>query len=164
MKYLLALLVAALLFTACKKDNISAGNTQQAPSVTRLPFEGIFTTTAEVLQPPPMLNQKITGTGYVTHLGESTFIALASIAIQPPPPFVVTGTATFIAANGDEFYTRFSGTSVPGVAGTSTATLRHTVTGGIGKFRNASGDFTGVSVVNPALPANSVTYNGWISY
>lgn len=168
MKHLLALLMAGCLFTACKKDNVTATqNTQQRPgaaSVTRLPFEGTFTTTAEILQPPPMLKQKITGAGYVMHLGESTFIAVATIAIQPPPPFAVTGTATFIAANGDEFYTRFTGTSIPGNAGTSTATLRHIVTGGNGRFRYASGDFTGVSVVNPAFPANSVTYDGWISY
>ena len=70
----------------------------------------------------------------------------------------------FPRGNGDEFYTSFTGTSTPGPYGTSTIVVNHTITGGTGRFSDATGTFTGDTIANPALPTGTITYDGTISY
>ena len=129
-----------------------------------VPFKGEYTTTVQVLSGPPQLRQRITGLGHATHLGESSFVANNTIYITPPPPFVASGTTVFVSDNGDEFYTSFTGTSTPGPNGTSTVVVTHTITGGTGRFSDATGIFTGNTIANPALPTGNITYDGTISY
>lgn len=129
-----------------------------------VPFKGEYTTTVQVLSGPPQLRQRITGLGHATHLGESSFVANNTIYITLPPPFQAAGTTVFVADNGDEFYTSFTGTSTPGPNGTSIVVVHHTITGGTGRFADATGTFTGNTVANPALPTGNITYDGTISY
>jgi hypothetical protein len=167
---LLVLLIATIYFlSSCQKEIVIGSESNQAPeaaqrSTTSIPFKGSFTTTAQLLQPPPIRMERVTGTGEATHLGESTFVATVTVNLTTPPPFQVTGTTVFTAANGDEFYTQFSGTSTPHGDGTATGVLHHAITGGTGRFAEISGNFTGIVQVNPANPTNSVTYEGDIRY
>ena len=172
---LLCLLACTYFFTSCKKDtdivleNKSATfESTSAAAVSKMsravPFKGEYATTVQVLSGPPMLRQRITGNGHATHLGKSSFVALSTVNLTTPPPFGVGGTAIFYAANGDEFYTAFSGTSTPIGGGMSNVILTHTISGGTGRFENASGSFTGITVANPAMPTGSITYEGYISY
>ena len=108
--------------------------------------------------------QKITGTGYASHLGKSGFVADATANLTTPPPFAIAGTAVFTAENGDKFYTRFTGTNTPTGTGTSRGDFIHTITGGTGRFNNATGSFTGIALVNAASPTNSVSFDGHITF
>lgn len=71
--YSLALLplVGLISFMSCKKD---ASRT--------IAFEATYTTTNEILDPPPMLKQRITGTGKSNKLDISKFVAVSTLNVQ----------------------------------------------------------------------------------
>ncbi len=142
-----------MYFLSCKKE-----------ADKKTPFNGTYVTTNQILNGPPMLQQRITGTGHATHLGKSSFVAISTLNLTTPPPFQLGGTAIFYAANGDEFYTTFAGTSTPIDGGRSNVVVNHTITGGTGRFEDASGYFVGTAIANPALPTGSITYEGYIRY
>jgi hypothetical protein len=129
-----------------------------------VPFKGTHTTVTERLSGPPMLQLRITGTGHATHLGQGTFVALSTLNLTTPPPFTLGGTATFNAANGDSFYTSFSGTATPREDGTMSVVMTHEVTGGTGRFKDASGIFTGETIGSLTNPEGIITYDGYINY
>ena len=142
------------------KANVSAKNTEN-----NVPFTGDYVTTAQFPEGTP-LHQIITGRGRATHMGESIFVADAKLTPVGPPPTPVpfTGTATFTAANGDQFFTQFTGLSTPTGPTTSRGDINHTIIGGTGRFSNATGTLTGLALVTVGNPTNTVSYEGWINY
>ena len=67
------------------------------------------------------------------------------------------------AANGDELYTSFTRSGKPAPP-TITFTEIHTITGGSGRFANASGTFTVVQTRGLSMPYNnSATIDGTIN-
>ena len=81
----------------------------------------------------------------VSHLGESTIhvegISVLSDTGQPQ----LSGTATLVAADGDELGASFTGSGVVGGAGGAleiTATVSGPITGGTGRFDDARGTIT----------------------
>ncbi len=129
-----------------------------------VPFKGTHTTVTERLSGPPLLQLRITGTGHATHLGQGTFVALSTLNLTTAPPFTLGGTATFNAANGDSFYTSFSGTATPLEDGTMSVVMTHEVTGGTGRFKDAGGMFTGETIGSLTNPEGVITYDGYINY
>ena len=103
------------------------------------------------------------GTGTATHLGKTTFEVQATVnfAVQPAQ---VNGTATFTAANGDQFYTTFSGITRPNGTGAIIGDFDHEITGGTGRFADISGSFTGHSVHPIGLQSGSLIFEGVIDY
>jgi hypothetical protein len=96
-------------------------------------------------------------TGNATHLGQFTVTAEWTLG-----PTGGSGTSTWTAANGDEFSTRFTRNGVF-VPPTATFTEAHTITGGTGRFANASGTFTVVQTRGLSMPYNnSATIDGTI--
>jgi hypothetical protein len=175
MKQLLSLsvVIASCLLLSCQKDVIQTDEesnnenlvlTAKANNVKGRPFKGSYTTSSEILQPPPNLHTRITGTGHVTQLGSGTFVALSTLVFTAQPPFNLSGTATFTSANGDEFYTRFTGTATPNNNGSLTIFNNHTITGGRGRFQNATGHFTGYTIAIPGHAEASIDYEGTISF
>jgi hypothetical protein len=76
-----------------------------------------------------------------------------------------TGTAKFTAANGDTFYTDFSGQLTPISSEWATFTVTHTVVGGTGRFEGASGSFDGNhGLVNLVTGEDMGDYEGTIAY
>ncbi len=76
-----------------------------------------------------------------------------------------------MAANGDELFSTFTGSGVFTSATTAKSTQVNTITGGTGRFTDASGSFTiTISSVIVSISAtsetteNSDTFNGQISY
>jgi hypothetical protein len=76
-----------------------------------------------------------------------------------------------VAANGDELFSDFTGSGVFTSATTVESTQVNTITGGTGRFADASGTFTiTISSVIVAINATSETthntdvFNGKISY
>jgi hypothetical protein len=131
---------------------------------TSVPIKGEYTTRAQVLSGPPFLQQRVTGHGQLSHLGKSSFVALTTLNLTTPPPFSLGGTAVFTAANGDEFYTTFSGTATPNGAGANEVEMVHTISGGTGRFAGATGSFTGYTVAVPGHAEGTITSEGTISY
>lgn len=128
------------------------------------PLKGAYHTNSQILSGPPMLATRITGIGQSSHLGKGTFVANSILNLTTAPPFSLGGTAVFTAANGDEFYTSFTGTAIPNGTGANQIEMHHTITGGTGRFENASGSFSGYTVAVPGHSNGYITYEGNISY
>jgi hypothetical protein len=169
---MISVVVAASLLQSCQKDGVEAENSVNQNSLLRvkekkvknLPFKGSHSTSSEILQPAPFLKTRITGTGYATFLGKNTFVAISTIDFTTQPPFHLSGTATFTSANNDEIYTSFAGTSTPNGQGAFTIVMSHTITGGTGRFQNATGSFMGYTTAVPGHTAASIDYEGTISF
>ena len=111
----------------------------------QVPFNGTFQGSDTVT--PPTLTQSITGTG--THLGQFSAITFLKLTASGG-----TGTAQWIAANGDGIDTTVVGSpehvpmapcSVVGAEPGDTyvkVTEIHTITGGTGRFAGVRGSFT----------------------
>lgn len=159
----------SLTLLSCQKETASVEETiassmanSNKNSENSIPFIGNYVTTAEFFGGPAV--QRITGRGQATHLGESVFIANATVNFGVPPPFPLQGTATFTAANGDQFFTQFSGFNTPTGPGTSRGDITHTIVGGNGRFANATGTLIGIAFVTVGNPTNTVSYTGTINY
>ena len=161
--------VSIVLLQSCKKEMSPAPeNVLPAMAMAKMdkavPIKGSFTTSAEILQGPPMLQQRITGVGSSSHLGKTSFVALPTLNLTTPPPFNLNGTAVFTASNGDEFYTSFTGTATPNGQGANIVVMTHSITGGTGRFTNASGTIIGNTVAVPGHTEGFITYEGTINY
>jgi hypothetical protein len=152
-KAFLLIAVMGLMSFSCKKD-----------IPTTVAFTGTYTTTNELIDPPPMLKQKITGVGKSNELNITKFIAISTQNMGTPPPFKLSGKCTWYAENGDEFYSDFAGTATPGTDGTITVAMTHTITGGTGKFSHASGTIEGKTIFDPKKPTGSIESKGTISF
>ena len=169
-QFLLLLIASSVLLASCQKEVISheeniasKANSSEKNAENDVPFVGDYVTTAQFPEGTPA-HQIITGHGQATHLGKNVFVADARVNFGVPPPFPIIGTATFTAANGDQFFTQFTGTNTPTGPGTSRGLINHTIIGGTGRFQNATGALTGIAHVTAGSPTNTVSYEGWINY
>ena len=151
--YALLLLSSFVFMSMCKKDTI-----------TTVAFEAIYTTSNELIDPPPLLKQRITGVGKSNELNISKFVAVSTQNTGTPPPFKINGPCTYYADNGDIFYTEFTGTVTPNADGTIAVQMTHTITGGTGKFEHANGSIAGITYVDPKMPTASITCKGTIRF
>jgi hypothetical protein len=178
-KQIAVLLVAAtcLSFVACKKELSTANKLASTGTLSNatataankmeekdLPFKGEYVDAFEMLQPPPMFVQKVTGTGNATYMGNSTFAAIAHVDLTTAPPFAVTGVRTITAANGDQIFTTFSGVSFPVVPGLNKTELNEIITGGTGRFANASGNFKSSAIADQNNSIFTVSFDGRIVF
>lgn len=153
LRSILLCVFASIYFLSCKKD-----------ANEKIPFKGSYVTTSETLSAPPMVLIRITGIGDATHLGKVKFVALSTLNLTTPPPFQISGTSTNYTANGDVIYTDFTGTSTPNTEGILTVVMTHNITGGTGRFKNATGMFKGYAISDPKMPTGTLTTEGYISY
>lgn len=150
----------SLNFTAVSANT----NNQSKMSESGVPFKGSYTTSFVMIQPPPNIVQNVSGTGIASHLGNSTFEAISNVSVTFPPPFMVSGTRTITAANGDQLFTTFTGTSTPVVNSMNGADLQETIIGGTGRFVNASGSFTTIARNNFITSTFIADFDGYIKY
>lgn len=78
-----------------------------------------------------------TGSGHASHMG--AIVAVGADYFSPPENGieVIDGDGIFTAPNGDQIFVNFDGTVVDLATGTGTGT--YLITGGTGRFANASG-------------------------
>jgi hypothetical protein len=127
----------------------------EAKGGSELPFKGTYEGLETVVTPT---HHHLDATGNATHLGRFTVTADWTIGTGGG-----IGTSTWTAANGDELSTSFTRSGVPAPP-TITFTEIHTITGGSGRFANASGTFTVVQTRGLSMPYNnSATLDGTIS-
>jgi hypothetical protein len=118
----------------------------------------------EVTYTPDFPNMKIyiqgDGTGTATHLGKFSVHYDIILDLQTQ---IGAGTATFVAANGDQLFTYNSGTVTPtGNPNENRIDETYVVTGGTGRFDGASGQFGGSRLVNTATGLSSGSFSGEI--
>lgn len=174
---LLALPLVALSFAGCSKVDPLEGTPSRllsAPGAAdgrtaaahAVPLHGRFVTVATPQASlPGQLQLQITGTGEVSHLGKAQFLDHATVGFTSSPPFHATGTSTVTAANGDQYFTTFTVTITPRPGSTqSDVRLRHTITGGTGRFSGATGSYVGTDVLDTTTPVGLLTIDGEIAY
>jgi hypothetical protein len=98
-----------------------------------------------VIVNPPAGTGTVDGTIRFTPLGKGTYHTDLTGFILTGNTFADTGTATFVAANGDKVFTTIVGTGTVTTTGSESTTV-NTITGGTGRFADASGRFTFTNV------------------
>lgn len=121
---------------------LRGGATAGAFTVTEVPFKGTFEGVLMVSTPtqPPLLPSFIAATGNATHLGR---FALEVPHVVNPVTRIGTGRFEFRAANGDMLTADFVGQATVIAPGVLATVDTATITGGTGRFANATGRFTG---------------------
>ena len=126
-----------------------------------VPFKGRLEGTATITPgTPPFLAVSVEGTGNATHLGRFT------VEI----PHVVnttnrtsTGTYEFTAANGDTLTAGFTGQATLTAPGVLSVVEIATVTGGTGRFADATGSFTVERLFNQVTGVTTGSFQGAIT-
>ena len=149
---------ANLPIASSKANATGAGvpyNSQEVPFKGRLEGTAIITPGT-----PPFLSVSIVGTGNATHLGRFT------VEI----PHVVnatnrtsTGTYQFTATNGDTVTASFAGQSTLTAPGVLSILETATITGGTGRFADATGRFTVERLFNQVTGLTTGSFEGTIS-
>ena len=104
----------------------------------------------------------LTTTGTGTHLGKFTGAGTLFFSLQEDGMILGEGMQTLTAANGDTLDTEFSGLLDPE---TGEATVEFVITGGTGRFEDATGGFIAdVQTVSQVPPTFSFQVSGTISY
>jgi hypothetical protein len=102
----------------------------------------------------------LTGTGNATHLGDYTAIFDFRIDLRPPATPAV-GSFSLTAANGDSIFGGLVGRA--SIAnGVATVVETATITGGTGRFTEATGSFTVARTVVEATGISSGSFDGTI--
>jgi hypothetical protein len=146
----LALAALALLGLACP---VAAG--QQVPFHGSL--AGVFTISGF-----PIATVSANLTGNATHLGRFTLSLPHTVDLLAIPPFA-TGTFTFIAANGDQVLGTFTGVVDSAAPPVFHVTETAIITGGTGRFADATGGFTITRFLDTDHLTTSGSFNGTIS-
>ena len=99
------------------------------------------------------------GGGNATHLGRYTATFEFQVDLRTSTAF---GSFVFTAANGDSLFGTFTGHATP--AGTVASIVETaTITGGTGRFDDATGSFTIERVLDQATGISSGSFDGTIS-
>jgi hypothetical protein len=165
LRRLIALAGLALFATIA----ISPAGALAAAKGTDRPLKGTTTGSLTVSLPSGAATSSFTGN--FSHLGATAGGDVATITLTSPTTFTYTGTDTLVAANGDEVFSTFTGSGAFTSATTIESTQVNTITGGTGRFADASGTFT-VTISSVVVSSsatsdttdNADTWNGQISY
>ena len=125
------------------------------------PFKGTVRAveTGTVVPPTRFLDR--TGTGNATHLGRYTEHVTMAINL---PTMASTGAARFTAANGDVLLATVAGQATRTSPTTLSIVEVYTITGGTGRFADATGTFTLNSTVDQVTGVSSGTFSGAIDH
>jgi hypothetical protein len=111
------------------------------------------------------------GTARVSHLGKSTFSSTYTVTLTGGNTFTIAGNQTVVAANGDMLFLSFTGSGTFsgtfGIDQTTETSVVWTVTGGTGRFADASGSLTGTAfteTLSGSTASQTATAKGRISY
>ncbi|HSJ64372.1 MAG TPA: hypothetical protein VK922_10820 [Gemmatimonadaceae bacterium] len=139
------------------------GPSLQAHHATERPLRGSCTVTSVELISfiPPILQQGSTAGCRVSHIGLMQVETMQTINVATGSQL---GTAEWTAANGDVLYASSQGAATPTGATTIAFSGTTTITGGTGRFAEATGNLTVDGWADNAANTGAFTYDGWISY
>ena len=132
------------------------GGTDANDAAVRVPFQGTADAVVTAAQPKADgLHLTLTEVGQGTQLG--AFTRAETLVVHAAD--TISGSGVFTAANGDQVFTTVSGgfTSPTTVAGT------YTITGGTGRFADASGSASWSGVTSDGIHV-AVTFAGTLSH
>ena len=142
-------------------SSISGGTAvTDAKGGSELPFRGSLEAVETHTGSPPVLHSVLTGTGQATHFGR--FKTTFEFDIQLGMPSTTIGTFTLIAANGDSISGTLTGEGTP-LNGIVTIVETATITGGTGRFADATGSFRIDRLANQTTLTSSGSFDGTIS-
>ena len=153
------------IFTLLISFALLMGSCQKNIKKETVPFKGGFKTIETVVSIDGNTeHNRITGIGQLTHFGNSSFVAdieFSLVDFSAP----ITGVQTTVSANEDKIFSTFTGyASHPDAKGNIQAILSETITGGTGRFKNATGTFTVTANGNINVPQGKNTFDGTINY
>ena len=153
MKKTLRLQMTALFLTF-----LTAAFAASAAAGKELPFRGAIQGVEIATVEFPLLFVDATGSGRATHLGRFTVTYELEVDLLTHQ---TSGSAVFTAANGDSLFTDIVGlgTSDGDFASVVEA---HTITGGTGRFEDASGSFIRTYLLNLVTGVTSGWFEGII--
>lgn len=125
------------------------------------PFKGTLNAVETSQVSFPIASIDRVGTGTATHLGRYTEHLTAQVNFLTMSS---TGTSTFTAANGDALTASVTGQATDTGPGVVSIVEVYTITGGTGRFVDATGTFTLESTLNLATGVSSGTFSGAIGY
>jgi len=125
------------------------------------PFKGTVNADETVVPSPPTASLTRDGTGTATYLGRYTEHIVMTINL---PTLSSTGTATFTAANGDTLTATVLGQATRTGPTTLSIVEDYTITGGTGRFADATGNFRLRSTVEQTTGVSSGTFSGSIDH
>jgi hypothetical protein len=132
----------------------------EAKGGSELPFRGTLQSTERVVsQDATSAVRHLDGTGNATHLGRFTLTADFTVQLATSN---ATGTAIWTAANGDQIFANVGGHG-EFVFPIVTITETHTITGGTGRFANASGTIIIARSANIVTGVSSGSLSGTIN-
>ena len=156
-KLLVSTTIAPLLVVALSGTALA---TPAKAGKKELPFKGTLQSVETYVVTPPIMAVTANGSGNATHLGQYAISYEVEVNLET---LLGVGSAQLVAGNGDILYANISGQATP----TETADVFNvvevfTITGGTGRFANASGSFTLDRVVDTTTGVTSGTMNGTI--
>ena len=126
-----------------------------------VPFKGRLEGAATIRPlTPPFLSVSIEGTGNATHLGRFT---VENAHLVNTATGTLTGTYEFTAANGDTLTASFTGQASTPAPGVRSIVETATITGGTGRFADATGTFTVERFLYLATGLTTGSFEGTIS-
>ena len=156
MKIRRPLFVAVIVVGAVSLTSIAA-----SAVAAETPFKGTVNADETVVPSPPTASLTRDGTGTATYLGRYTEHIVMTINL---PTLSSTGTATFTAANGDTLTATVVGQATRTGPTTLSIVEVYTITGGTGRFADATGNFTLHSTVEQTTGVSSGTFSGAIDH
>jgi hypothetical protein len=172
MKRQFLVLLAALLLAMAADVPADAANPARAFTGSWVSADG-FDFAAPGCPAGTFLRFSTTGTTEFTHLGLTTLASTHCTTVDPATLSGAfgQGVITLTAANGDTLTLAEEGTFTltinPAGAPPFTSALAHShwiVTGGTGRFSDATGSGTGTSLDNMLTGMQSFVLSGWIAY
>ena len=126
------------------------------------PFRGSIQAVETYNPQFPALFVDSSGSGTATYLGRFTVTSEFEVNLLT---LAGSGSAHFIAANGDSIFTEFIGQGNP-IEGSDFSFIveTNTITGGTGRFAGATGSFTVERLLNRVTGVTSGSFSGTISY
>jgi hypothetical protein len=138
----------------------AGGDAAPAQAHGQLPFHGSLEATDVDTVAFPFLSVHLTGGGTATHLGNYTATFDFRVDLRTPASPAL-GSFALTAANGDTLLGDLVGRA--SIAnGVATVVETATVTGGTGRFANATGSFTTSRTVVQATGVSTGSFDGWI--
>jgi len=142
-----AVLIVLPLLAACSEDTPTAPEASAlalsaASANAARPMDGrcetVLTPLPTAGDPPNMVRLHIEYVCELTHLGRATAAAEQVVIFTGPTTAIASNTATYTAANGDQLFAAWTGTSTT-IGPDITFSGTETYAGGTGRFADASG-------------------------
>ena len=139
---------------------VQQGTSSRAEAKEEVPIKGSLHAVEFFVVQFPTLFVEASGSGIATHLGRYTVTYVSEVYI---PTLMGSGSAHFIAANGDSLVTEVTGQANPTENPDILSIVEtFTIVGGTGRFDGASGQFTEVGLLNTVTGVRRGSLQGTI--